>query len=63
MPSGYAHIGVTDDHYNDVLVSSTGNVTYQKNDGTVYVRAYASGTSEYNPATYVYVPVNYGARI
>ena len=63
MPSGYSLIRNTEDHANDVLVSSTGNVTYQKNDGTVYVRAYASGTSEYNPATYVYVPVNYGQKV
>ena len=63
MPSGYSLIRNTEDHANDVLVSSTGNVTYQKNDGTVYVRAYASGTSEYNPATYVYIPVNYGQKV
>ena len=61
-PSGYAVIGPTESGYGDVAVTTTGNVTYQKNSGTVYVRAYARGNDKYNPSTWQYFPVNYGEQ-
>ena len=62
-PSGYSQLGVTDAGYGDVQVTTTGNVTYQKNSGTVYVRAYARGDNNNNPSTWTYVPVNYGEQV
>ena len=61
-PTGYSAIWPTDAGYGDIDVSSTGNVTYSKNNGTVYVRAYAQGDATHNPSTYAYVPVNYGQQ-
>ena len=52
-----------DDEYNSIRVSSTGNIAYNKNAGTVYVRAYAAGTDKTNPSTWTYIPVNYGQKV
>ena len=62
-PTGYAPVKASDDEYGDIQVSSTGNVVYNKNNGTVYVRAYAASDSKHNPSTYSYVPVNYGLNV
>lgn len=50
----------TETGYGDVQVSSTGYVTYVKNAGEVYVRAYAKADG-YNPTGYTYAKVQYGA--
>ncbi len=47
----------------DVLVSSTGTVTYQKDHGTVYVRASIAGTDTKNPSTWQYVRATYGESL
>lgn len=62
-PSGYSYIDTTESGYDDIVISSTGTVTYQKNSGTVYVRAYAQGDATHNPSTWAYIPVNYGQQI
>ena len=62
-PTGYAPVKASDDEAGDIQISSTGNVVYLKNNGTVYVRAYAASDSKHNPSTYSYVPVNYGLNV
>ena len=60
-PTGYSVIKPTESGYQDVLVSSTGNIVYNKNNGTVYARAYVAGdNTKHNPSTYNYVEINYG---
>ena len=62
-PSGYSKILAKDDHYQDVTVSSTGHVAYQRNSGTVYARAQVVADDKYNASPYVYIPVNYGQTV
>lgn len=59
----YRPVNKDDTEYGAVQVSSTGTVTYQKNAGTVYVRAYAAATDKTNPSTWTYIPVNYGQKV
>ena len=64
--SGYQALSPTDDGFGDVSVTSTGRVTYNKNSGTVYVRAYAvdqQANQKYNPNKWVYAQVNYGTHV
>ena len=59
----YRPVNKDDTEFGSVLISSTGTVTYQKNAGTVYVRAYAAATDKTNPSTWTYIPVNYGQKV
>ena len=59
----YRPVNKDDTEFGAVQVSSTGTVTYQKNAGTVYVRAYAAATDKTNPSTWTYIPVNYGQKV
>ena len=59
-PSGYRKVLAADTEYNAINVSTTGYVTYNKNNGTVYVRAYAPATATQNPSGYTYVAVSFG---
>ena len=56
---GYSLVYPQDDQSGAIDVTSTGWVNYNKNDGEVYVRAYAKADG-YNPTGYVYAKVTYG---
>ena len=56
---GYELVKSTDAGYYDVITTSTGWVTYQKNDGEVYVRAQAKKDG-FIPTKWVYAKVTYG---
>ena len=56
---GYEKLKTTDAGYGDVILTSTGWVTYYKNDGDIYVRAYAKKDGFAN-TKWVYAKVTYG---
>jgi hypothetical protein len=56
---GYEKLKTTDAGYGDVILTSTGWVTYYKNDGDLYVRAYAKKDGFAN-TKWVYAKVTYG---
>ena len=56
---GYEKLKTTDAGFDDVILTSTGWVTYSKNDGDLYVRAYAKKDGFAN-TKWVYAKVTYG---
>ena len=60
-PNGFRRIKSKEAGYQDIDVSASGYVTYKKNAGTVYVRAYAKADG-YHPTGYVYAKVTYGSQ-